>query len=358
MATGSEVRGKQTWLWILIQRKNVVVIVPHNLNTVPDEHEFSNEKNDTPAPIFPPNFPRPPPGPWVVIAAPLAQLTIYPETIETPPPSAERPAARFFKSQRSKCKSNGGHKVHKRIDYDFSHSGIPLFEFSMQSCSDITLNPSSVPFLSVEDIGTWYENDSYEKMSGEEWEADQASLQEYIKTCAVADPVKYNMIFDPRLDGTAVENQGFGIASPFKGVWWMQFYNGIYTDACLWRNIKKAMARGECRVVVRWSEWEEAQNKDAEFHKIIADTLNVDEMLARARQPMNPIGTGRNARERCKTTSGRRRPSKLSVDDGTLPVTENCFDTGENIGVGLGISFGIGAMERRSRSVNYLGCEA
>jgi len=289
----------------------------------------------------------------MVIAAPLAHLTVYPEIVESPPTSSNTLATRLLKNQKSKLASGSGRKVQKRIDYDFSHSGVPLFEFSMQFQPEVVLNPSSIPYLSVEGIGTWYDGDPYEKLTLDEWDIAQAGFREYVENLAVDDPVRYNAIFDARLDGTAVENRGFGVVSPFKGVWWMEFYNGMYANASRWRNVKKTMSRGECRVVVRWTEWECDWVDDMEIEKLLADALTQHRTRGLVGPPLNLIGIGMNSQETRQTRSRSRRPSRLSIDDGTLPAAEKCLAADEAIGIGLGISFGTGVPEKCEP---YLSC--
>lgn len=47
-----------------------------------------------------------------------------------------------------------------------------------------------------------------------------------------------------------------GIQSPYRGQWWRAFYEGVAADVGRWENVRGVMARGKCRVVVRYSEFD------------------------------------------------------------------------------------------------------
>lgn len=311
--------------------------------TKPDSHPVQSIEGDETliARNKAPNFPTHPYAPWVVIAAPLAHLTVYPETIDYPDSEAEdTPRARFLKKQ--KCR--GGHVLQKRGDYDFSHGGVPIFEFSNETNKDPFFDPKHYPFLaapylSVEGIGAYHFPDPYAIMPVKEWHVAQAAIAEYSNAVEEHNAAVFKQIVDDRRDGSAVANRGFGNASPFYGLWWRQFYDGVAGDMAKWRNVKRCMGRGGCRAVVRWSEWKERAHVVAEpeeqddVEKFFIGMVEEEEGKGPVAPPLNLIGM--KARDRRKAKKAARRPSKLSVDDGTMPI-----DGGFSIDVGEGHAAG------------------
>jgi len=222
-----------------------------------DEVESPDVGVSLPAP--PPNFPSPIPTSWVVFAAPLAHLTLYPEAIETP--------EEFFPFLKKFKSSAGGTKVQKRVDYDFSHSGIPLFEFS---CQDLFNTPTPVPFLSVDSIGPYSQYDKHEPFTPEQFARVQLRFSDLCDERRYGNNRCGN---NDKLTAMGIENGGLGTPSPYSGLWWRAFYEEMYNDASVWRDIKQAMGRGKCRVVLRWSEWEADESEDAEIKKIMEETV-------------------------------------------------------------------------------------
>ncbi|KAG9243610.1 hypothetical protein BJ878DRAFT_510016 [Calycina marina] len=310
LKSGAKIHGDETWLWILIQRP-VLSIDPTNYKaTMPANHVPLLDSQ----PKAPPNFPQPNPLSWIVIAAPLAHLTIYQEATEKKPSheADTAPTARFLKKQRSRMSFNSGHKVNKRIDYDFSHSGVPLFEFSMESAEGLFQNVKPIPFLSVEGIGSWCPSDPHDWCSKDEWLAQQAAYSRYIPELKAKNPDLYKMMLDTRPDG--IFNRGFGVASPFAGLWWAEFYRGMHIDAGRWRAIRRAMARGACRVVARWTEFVKPDNENEGVEMLSKQGENLDVGPPLRLTESLPVWMSKERKLE------KRKSSRLSIDDGSLPV--------------------------------------
>jgi hypothetical protein len=195
--------------------------------------------NPQPQPQPPPNFPHPIPTSWVVFACPLAHVTPYPESVEKvegensavpPSPTPTGPKYPFLSA------STPPKKIHKRADYDLSHFGIPIFEFSSRDL--FSGSSERIEFLSVDGIGGWDEKDFYNAYTEEEYR-DRA-----------------NEAID-RWEGETNEydeHMAMDAPSPNRGVWWEKFYGRMREDSKCWKRVKHAMGRGKCRVVVRWAE--------------------------------------------------------------------------------------------------------
>jgi hypothetical protein len=193
--------------------------------------------NLTTAKPTPPNFPHPTPLSWLVFAAPKAHLLTYPETIE----NHDEIASKYPSTIQPTT-------IHKRIDYDFSFSGIPLFEFSSADVFTTTGSSKRTEFLSIEQMGGWCEQDPYLAYSEEEykrmyslWEDGEWDI----------DGSRYGS------SGGGLDDEGMPKAPmppPNRGVWWKVFYERMCEDAVRWEKVRKAMGRGKCRVVMRWIE--------------------------------------------------------------------------------------------------------
>jgi hypothetical protein len=233
--TGEATHGSETWLWIRIERPIVSFDVPDPLSLdlsgglSPDLGASTTAFNsNTGWPKPPPNFSFPIPSSWVVFAAPLAHVTVYPETVENVPPS---PETLKWRPGRPSL------KLHKRIDYDFSHDGLPLFEFSSAGLFD----GQRTDFLSVERMRGFCAGDQYKEYSDEE----------------------YNAMYEEWLQRGGIEGGGFGtIPCPCKGVWWREFYRRVGEDYEMWQRVKRAMEKGKCRIVLRWWEFNAAKDDD------------------------------------------------------------------------------------------------
>lgn len=211
--TGETNKSSETWLWILIQRPIVSM----------DRNDTTTEVSPTdhPSTKLPANFPSPTPDSWVVFAAPLAHVTAYRERIEKVP------------SGEGAIGMLGGKsiKLQKRVDYDFSHDGVPLFEFS----SSALFGSRETEFLSVENMVEFDKEDGFESYSEEE----------------------YGEIYDKWVVAGGSEKDGVGkIPCPNKGEWWKEFYRRVGEDAEKWKKVKSAMERGKCRVVLRCAQFE------------------------------------------------------------------------------------------------------
>jgi hypothetical protein len=195
---------------------------------------YSNKASPEPPTLHPtpPNFPHQTPLSWLVFAAPKVHVMTYPEATEDIP----QPARQYPFATRSMA-------INKRVDYDFSFSGVPLFEFS--SADMFTTTSKRTEFLSIERMGAWYENDPYLEYSEEEYKRMYSLWEdgEWDATCSRAS------------DGLDYEgNPKASVPPPNRGVWWKVFYQRMHEDCVRWEKVKKAMGRGKCRVVVRWIE--------------------------------------------------------------------------------------------------------
>lgn len=255
---GEEFATTETWLWILISRPlisydptDASTYVPPSSPSI-DSHATdvsSTPQSAVPAPEptlkpTPPNFPHPTPLSWVVFAAPKAHVATYPETVENH--DGDGSIAQFPFTSPSKT-------VHKRNDYDFSFSGIPLFEFSSGETFSVGIyNKKQRPeFLSIESMGGFYESDLYKPYGKEE----------YLRHCQLwrdgewppgqwAGIPKKQRYYDDDVHGMPRGS----MPPPNRGAWWKSFYDRMGKDVERWKKIKTCMGRGKCRVVVRWIE--------------------------------------------------------------------------------------------------------
>lgn len=274
----------ETWTWFLISRP-ILSISASDVSTRPygnslaSHWSVSNSSSQAsteyhegfyvePEPAFttnmgpPPNFPRPIPTSFVVFACPSTNLTQYDEITETMAPTpANTP---FSRNNIPGVPGTGGKKIYKRKDYDLSHQGVPLFEFggtkfvSSNTCGQ---------FLSVEALGPWYDNDPYLLINPEAYQ--------YLKTNwleSIAEDVQdecEELVGEGRQ--RFIRNYMNEPPAPFEGIWWERFYRGIYEDCERWRSVRRAMALGKLRVIVRYTEYEAAYpvpkdlNQDAEM---------------------------------------------------------------------------------------------
>ena len=242
--TGDEFPTTETWIWILISRPMVSydptdtstkVTAKSPSLTFPSSDIFFTPYSPKPPKIHPapPNFSHPTPLSWVVFAAPKAHVTSYPEAIE----NLEAPSPPYPFTGTSKS-------VEKRIDYDFSFSGVPIFEFS--SADMFSHTSKRTEFLSIEQMGGWYENDPFQEYTKEE----------YRRMCSLWEDGEWGSPSSTAV-GEGLDDEGNPKASmpaPNQGVWWRVFYQRMYEDCARWEKVKKAMGRGKCRVVVRWNE--------------------------------------------------------------------------------------------------------
>jgi hypothetical protein len=246
----------------------------------------------------PPNFPHPTPLSWLVFAAPKAHITTYPESVENYDGSIPKHP---FATQSP--------TIHKRTDYDFSFSGIPLFEFS--SADIFTPTSARTEFLSIEQMGAWYENDPYTAYSEEEYRR-MFSLWEDGEWGLISVGSRKGC-FDEEGRPTAP------IPPPNRGVWWKVFYEKMKKDVERWKKIRSAMGRGKCRVVVRWVE-------------------ALDDGMKKGDAGSGKQGVGKKgAHGKRLTRSETRRRSGLGVSD--LPV-----------GLAIGGVVGLGALGENSKS--------
>lgn len=103
-------------------------------------------------------------------------------------------------------------------------------------------------FLSVEGIGGWHEEDPFEACGQREW---QHKMDEW--GIEVDDLGREEKREDEQIGRVRASEA----PCAYQGVWWTKFYERVYEDEARWRRIREAMARGKCRVIIRWSEFED-----------------------------------------------------------------------------------------------------
>ncbi|RFU26028.1 hypothetical protein B7463_g10317, partial [Scytalidium lignicola] len=228
---GQEIYSTERWIWFLISQPMV---------TIDFDMFVNNPSQKLP---HPPNFPSPAPTSWVVFAAPLSHVTTYPITTELEY-STPNPTFNYNGNYNGSNNVRNLHLVSKRLDFDFSHQGIPLFEFS--NINNFT-STSTLPFLSIpRPLPPYEENDSYAPYTDDEYEeilSRWEESEEYANRNRPAD--------DP-----------MDLPCPNRGVWWNRFYKELYDDCKTWEKIKAAMGRGKCRVMCRWLERDEESERE------------------------------------------------------------------------------------------------
>ncbi|KAE9365776.1 hypothetical protein N431DRAFT_472371 [Stipitochalara longipes BDJ] len=253
----------QPWLWLLISRpllsinaKNISTRPPHqnkisHPSSTPQTFHTPSTSLCPPSPLapdseygstLPPNFQTPVQTSWMVFASPLENVTSYPEAVDAQPPRQMSLSSLPKFRPSSSYQHSGGRKVYKRRDFDFSHNGCPVFEFNTSSSTlfPSTSSQTAIPqFLEVGEIGPFYAGDEFSL-------CDEKEFDERIKAAEV------------KVEG---EEGVRKVESPFQGQWWKVFYEGVSEDVARWEGIRSAMARGKCRVVVRYTEFEDDRDK-------------------------------------------------------------------------------------------------
>ncbi|KAG0652495.1 hypothetical protein D0Z07_0654 [Hyphodiscus hymeniophilus] len=313
-ARGEEILSTETWLWILISRP-LVSYDPRDTSTfvapkgssrtspagdmfyTPRSYMTSPQKE--PIRPTPPNFPHATPLSWVVFAAPKAHVTTYPSTI------AKQDGTITHKVYPLATPSR---KVVKRTDYDFSFSGIPLFEFS--SAEFVASSTARTEFLSIEQMGAWYESDDYAAYTEDEYKRMFSLWEDGEWGVNAGKPQAQS--FDP--DGRPTGP----MPSPNRGVWWKIFFERMSKDVERWKKIRTAMGRGKCRVVVKWNEYPN------------------DEALDTGEAGGEKHSGAKKGPGKRLTRSESRRRSGLAAE---VPV-----------GLGIGGAVGVGALGESSKS--------
>lgn len=242
---GDKKPAAERWIWFLISRP----LVTFDYRDASAVSPTSSGAQGYPKP--PPNFPQPVPSSWLVFAAPLSNVTEYPEITERVDNSLLRTAS--YDSPGAKKAKLATSKIGKRRDFDFSHSGIPLFEFNTADDFPFSTTPA-LTFLSIENIAGWQANDAYKVRTTEEY----AELREnwHAKGGDGLDSKG-----QARLDSEGSKE----LPSPFRGTWWEEFFRKMYDDNRRWGNIKTAMAKGKCRIIARWEDCLEPMGSVEEY---------------------------------------------------------------------------------------------
>ncbi|EKD14050.1 uncharacterized protein L3040_007946 [Drepanopeziza brunnea f. sp. 'multigermtubi'] len=239
-ATGQTGAAVQSWLWFLISRP-VLTLSPSSYNSGLQ---------------LPPNFKKfPIPTSWVVFACPASHVTAYPaardDSVPYPPPRNpfSIPLSAPLGIFRARGTERESKTVYKRQDYDFSQQGVPIFEFSSAELFPVP-SRKRIEFLSVDGLRGWDPRDLCTAYNEQEWKRKVAEWEQSVLNLS-----KQELKMDEQV-GRLREKE---IPSTCRGVWWEQFYDGLYQDETKWRRIREAMARGKCRVVVRWAELAEVK---------------------------------------------------------------------------------------------------
>ncbi|KAK6586023.1 hypothetical protein PZA11_001080 [Diplocarpon coronariae] len=266
--TGITTVTTQTWLWFLISRP-VLTLSKSDISTAAHEYRKSScsskQSSCQDALRPPPDFNFPIPTSWVVFACPASNVTSYPDGRDnSASPSHLAPNARSLRRSQQKTYKT----VHKRKDYDFSHQGVPLFEFSS---SGLFPTPTRALhyFLSVDDLGGWDEKDTYGTCSEHEWKVRVAVWEE-----------EFGSVCNEQKKIEEREGRSRELEEPcaYRGIWWPKFFKGIYADEARWRRIREAMSKGKCRVVVRWAELEQqAWTRERKKDVFVPGFYDVDE---------------------------------------------------------------------------------
>jgi hypothetical protein len=314
--TGAELPTTEPWIWFLISRPILTLSAtdtstrprpapntdspstPELRSTSSTSSKYytpstqpSPDQNPIPTsyPTAPPNFPHPYPTSWLVFACPTAHVTSYPSIIETPSTSSNptnpletsastqtqtiKPNYPFLRSTTTTTNNSsrrGSHKkIHKRKDFDFSHQGTPLFEFSSVDLfpTNGQTEAQARSFLSVENLGRFFgSEDEWEECSDEEYKFVVQQWEDNDYRLGTTDTARYGSKGGGDGDGDRCgvkdgdRDEGHErekeLPSPYKGLWWKCFYEAMYRDAARWNRVRLAMGMGMCRVVVRWVDYQ------------------------------------------------------------------------------------------------------
>ncbi|CZR58284.1 uncharacterized protein PAC_08175 [Phialocephala subalpina] len=403
----------QTWIWFLISRPILSfdplakpapakpTSDPRNWCDSPDIYYTSESYGhplSSPREMKPPaNFPDPIPVSWVVFACPLANVTVYPEQIEKSPSSSSdelsstpeqvptrlghrKPSPAHPPAKRSNPFVGGrerekGKIIHKRLDYDISHQGLPIFEFSNSDADLFPLNPlfpgcyhhgqylsvNSMPPFSLSPLpsSSTLSSDAIPNPFSETFHDDLLSRTAEFELKSKED-FRLDVGFWEHRGRNGVEGLGLSdeeikrdevecrrrqeeYPCPFWGEWWGLFYERIYEDEGRWRKVRKAMGRGKCRVVVRWVEFDgEAEGpRDGGMEKR-GGGMGMGRGLLRGGSLGGGNVGGGGVQGRMRAVAHKRSRSALSV---TVPPP---LTTAYGIGVGRPINDGQGCLEQES----------
>ncbi|PMD35020.1 hypothetical protein L207DRAFT_638481 [Hyaloscypha variabilis F] len=327
----------QPWIWFLISRP-LLSINPKNTSTRPPHQNKISHPSSTPQTFYtpsslssspldtsthtsslPPNFPAPVQTSWMVFACPLSNVVAYPEALDAQPPSQCTILSRASRPSSQNQNQNGGKKLYKRRDFDFSRNGIPIFEFHAPSFPSPPSTSSSTQtshqlahqqFLSIGEIGPFYPGDLCSPLPEAEYIQNIKSFQDKAKAKAEA--------IAAGRDGEEERK----VVSPWSGQWWKVFYEGVSGEVGRWEGVKASMGRGKCRVVVRFTEWEgedEGERMDLDREEGVGLGLSGVEGVGMGLGGMG-MGESRKIKERLvgrgrMTRSETRRRSGLGMGE-------------------------------------------
>lgn len=198
-----------------------------------------------------------------------------------------------------------------RQDYDFSHAGIPIFEHSSVEFISKLYPKDHIPqrgtrFLSVENLGGHDPYDYCGHLSAQVYldKLDDREESPEKKT-------EMNEYGEPR-------EAPIGLQSPKSGIWWEEFIKGVDKDSMVWEDIRSAMGRGKCRVVVRWSETEIMRTTEVDMESCemrgFSSGSPKPPKRGNAKRGNENEGISTRSRKAAKTAVQPRRRSQLSTE--------------------------------------------
>ncbi|RDL41152.1 uncharacterized protein BP5553_01131 [Venustampulla echinocandica] len=265
--TGRISEGHETWISFMISVPEL--ILNYYYHAVPAAL-YSNKKL---------------PESWVVFALPLTHCVQYGVVTETSYPkepvySAEPPLTDPSPSTLSKAKE----KEHKRIDFDLSFSGVPIFEFSEK------------PKKFLEGWDIWCMNNGELSMEADtdEQNWNGGNLGQYLSISATNDPRYLH------------EEVG-------DDYWYHHYFTSLRDNVQDWKAIRNIMSEGKLRIVARWDEsptefddvlntdvvmWEERNRLFVSDDPRIGDGLGL--RLSASQKMRQPGGFGRSKEKKAK----------------------------------------------------------
>ncbi|KAH6662253.1 hypothetical protein B0J14DRAFT_687243 [Halenospora varia] len=346
--TGQVFQTTETWIWFLISRP-LLTLTSSSSSSDDDDPSTSTTTSaaastgNTPFyspqthssrippaahPIPPPNFPHPIPTSWVVFALPLANCTAYTESIEDLSSSSSSERETSFDSAYHSFSQRKDNVIHKRADFDLSHSGIPIFEFSQK--------PKGL-------FKNWAE------FCAKHGELDLNSGEPTHEDSVYGPGVKGEFLCVDEMPGwDRGKDNDAGFNGSVGKEWWDKWNTGMACEVERWGDIKRAMGRGKCRVVVRWEEstLPPAMLDDSDIAGMgmgMGMGMDVDEALGMTSNSGLGV-SGLGAKAGMGMNHHNPHPSK---SNSTRPPGMTGIGTGSSVRMGMGIG---GRPKRTTRS--------
>lgn len=196
-----------------------------------------------------------------------------------------------------------------RQDFDFSHHGIPIFEFSSVELLSALYPKGHAPkhgtqFLSVEGLGGYDHYDYCGHLAPRVYLDKLQDREEF--------PEKWE-----KNEYGEDRKAPAGLQSPKSGLWWEEFFKRVGDDKNVWEDIRNAMGRGRCRVVVQWSETESLRTTEVDLERF-EGRLPCDgspKLPAKEKNGTNGnLGYSKKSDNASKTAAVPRKRSKLGME--------------------------------------------